>query len=312
MKCQSNFTNTLIDNFPKQFTIEVDSSQKGIDKLIKKENELKAECAKYKKANNLKTIENSCRDKEIEQLNDKIQKTIVNNYDLDMGINKEVEIRSALETEQTKIAHYCNDIKKKFKHSQKTIDNYEKKLVKMQIENDKLSEKYDFNLEEYERENKKLMSQLDEKIHVYNTQKTAIVGVEHKLNDIISEIEQQKKTFEERAVINKIKYSELEKKFNNLQKKIFNLQMNAEQKRKEKMNISSKVRVEQNEKEDIEKEIEEYNKKNKQLEEQINEINKQWRHVSSASNGSFYTNRTKKSRAGTERSSNISKNSFMN
>ena len=298
-----NFKN----GFPRQFSIMVDTSDEGKDILLKKKNELKAANVLFKKVNTQKEKENVLKDKEIEELNDRIQKLRVKNYDLDMAIANELNIKTQMQQEQNRIAHYCNDIKKKFDNSDKTIENYENTIAKMQNENEKLAQKYDIDLDDLERINKKLISEIDEKINQFNTQKTMLLGSETKLSDIQGEIDQQRKTFEDRAAINKIKYDELEKKYSNLQKKIFNLQMNAELRRKDKMTQSKKMKADFNEKEELEKQIEEFNKKNQELTEQINNVNKEWKHISTRSTNSLYSSATRN----TLRSERSSKRSRM-
>lgn len=302
-----NSAQTFREGFPRQFSIMVDVSDEGKDILVKKENELKAVNVLFKKVNNQREKENVFKDKEIEELNDRIQQLRVKNYDLDMAIANELKIKTQMQSEQNRIAHYCNDIKKKFDNSEKTIENYENTIAKMQNENEKLAQKYDIDLDDLERVNKKLISQIDEKINLFNKQKTMLLGSETKLSDIQGEIDQQRKTFEDRAAINKIKYDELEKKYSNLQKKIYNLQMNAELRRKDKMSQTKKMKLEYNEKEELEKQIEEFNKKNQELTEQINNVNKEWKHISTRSTNSLYSSATRN----TLRSENTSRRSRM-
>ena len=302
-----NSAKTFREGFPRQFSIIVDVSDEGKDILVKKENELKAVNVLFKKVNNQKEKENVFKDKEIEELNDRIQQLRVKNYDLDMAIANELKIKTQMQLEQNRIAHYCNDIKKKFDNSEKTIENYENTIAKMQNENEQLAQKYDIDLDDLERVNKKLISQIDEKINLFNKQKTMLLGSETKLSDIQGEIDQQRKTFEDRAAINKIKYDELEKKYSNLQKKIYNLQMNAELRRKDKMSQAKKMKGDFNEKEELEKQIEEFNKKNQELTEQINNVNKEWKHISTRSTNSLYSSAT----LNTMRSNNTSRKSRM-
>ena len=302
-----NSAKTFREGFPRQFSIIVDVSDEGKDILVKKENELKAVNVLFKKVNNQKEKENVFKDKEIEELNDRIQQLRVKNYDLDMAIANELKIKTQMQLEQNRIAHYCNDIKKKFDNSEKTIENYENTIAKMQNENEQLAQKYDIDLDDLERVNKKLISQIDEKINLFNKQKTMLLGSETKLSDIQGEIDQQRKTFEDRAAINKIKYDELEKKYSNLQKKIYNLQMNAELRRKDKMSQAKKMKGDFNEKEELEKQIEEFNKKNQELTEQINNVNKEWKHISTRSTNSLYSSAT----VNTMRSDNTSRRSRM-
>ena len=124
---------------PTQFSVTVDKSKRGEKILEEKCNELKEIADKIHRANELKTKENLIKDEEIEKLNDEIEKVMLNNYDLEMAISKELELRGKYEAEQKRIALYCNDLKNKFKNMQKTIKEYEDSIKSMKEENDKLN-----------------------------------------------------------------------------------------------------------------------------------------------------------------------------
>lgn len=268
--------------YPKQITINVDISPYGQDKLIKKENDLKHSNIIFKKANTQRTKENDVKDNEINTLNTQIQSMILKCYDLDMFINKEKQLRDEYEREQTRISHYCNEIKSKFANAKRTLYEYDMKLKRMKAENAKLSEKYDIEVEDAENGNKRLISLIDEKVSEFNGNKATIAGAENRLNDLKEEIEQQRKTFQERANINKIKFDELQKKYDNLQKKIYALQMNSEIRKKEKMKNNKHDNANDNnninhEMEEMEKQLKDIEDKNKQLNEEVLNVNKKWK-----------------------------------
>lgn len=223
------------------------------------------------------------KDEEIDNLNDAIQKITLNNYDLEMAIEKELELRNKYEAEQRRIANYCNDLKLKFKNVDKTISDYETTIASMKEENIKLADAYDKKIEQIEKENKKIVTRIDDRIDVFNHQKAEIIENETKVDDLIKEIEQQKTVFEERSMLNKIKYDELEKKYANLQKKIYELQINCEIKKAENVQCEKRVSMAENEKGDIERQIKEYEISNEKLTNQINDLTKQWKELSSVS-----------------------------
>lgn len=207
----------------------------------------------------------------------------MNNYDLEIAIAKELELRNKYESEQKRIAHYCNDLKGKFKNVDKTINDYESTIASMKEENIKLAEAYDKKIEQIEKENKKIVTRIDDRIDVFNHQKAAIIENETKVDDLLKEIDQQKLVFEERAMLNKIKYDELEKKYANLQKKIYEMQINCEIKKAENIQCEKRVTIAQNEKGDIQNQIKEYEESNEKLTSQINELTKQWKEFSTVS-----------------------------
>ena len=134
-------------------------------------------------------------------------------YDLDMAIEKENEIRNKCEIEKNRIANYCNDIKKKFENVDRTIRNYEETVQHLKEENEKIADEYDIKIDELEQKNNKIVKRIDNRIDLFNHQKAQIIEGENKVNNILQSIEIQKNEFNEKSMINKIKYDELEKKF---------------------------------------------------------------------------------------------------
>ena len=262
------------------FSINVDKSKNGEKQLEMKCAELKEMAEKIHKANELKSKENRIKDNEIDTLNDEIEKVMLNNYDLEMAISKELELRNKYESEQRRIANYCNDLKCKFRNMQKTIKDYEDSIAAMKEENKKLSDEYEKKIAEIEKENKSIVKKIDDRIELFNHQKRVIIENENKVDLLIKEIETQKNVFEERAMLNKIKYSELEKQYSSLQKKVYEMQMNCEIRKVENTGKKNKSALGQV---DIEKQIQEYEISNEKLVNQIKELTKTWKEMSMGS-----------------------------
>ena len=265
----------------REFEILVDESEKGEKELREKCQELKKLAEKIREANELKIKENIMKDSEINSLNDNIEKIILNNYDLEVAIQKELELRNKYEGEQKRIAAYCNDLKRKFQNMEKTIQDYEDTIKSMNKENVDLQEAYERKIEQIEKDNQKLEKKIDDRINLHNQQKREIIENQNKVEGLKRDIEQQKSTFQERAMVNKIKYEELEKKYNSLQKKVYELQMIFDIKKSENVKqrlAKSKGKVD--EIDVIEKKIKDYENNNLQLSNQIAELTKQWKEMS--------------------------------
>ena len=265
----------------REFEILVDESEKGEKELREKCQELKKLAEKIHKANELKIKENIMKDSEINSLNDNIEKIILNNYDLEVAIQKELELRNKYEGEQKRIAAYCNDLKRKFQNMEKTIQDYEDTIKSMNKENVDLQEAYERKIEQIEKDNQKLEKKIDDRINLHNQQKREIIENQNKVEGLKRDIEQQKSTFQERAMVNKIKYEELEKKYNSLQKKVYELQMIFDIKKSENVKqrlAKSKGKVD--EIDVIEKKIKDDENNNLQLSNQIAELTKQWKEMS--------------------------------
>ena len=264
-----------------QFELIIDESEIGERELRKKCEELKKLAEKIHKVNILKRKENKIKDAEIDSLNNKIEKLNLNNYDLELAIQKELELRNKYEKEQKRIADYCNSLKKKFDNMEKTIQDYENTIKSMNQENVKLQETYEKKIEEIELNNTKLEKKIEDRINLYNQQKKEIIQNQSKIENLTKEIEQQKNAFNERFMLNKIRYDELEKKFSSIQKKLYELQMVLDIKKTESKNArieKSKGKVD--EIEIIEKKIKDYENNNAKLTTQIAELTKQWKEMS--------------------------------
>jgi chromosome segregation ATPase len=265
-----------------KFELIIDQSKEGEKILEKKCHELKELADKIHKANEQKALKNKIKDKEIDDLNDQIHNIMLTNYDLEVAITKELQLRNTYENEQRKIAAYCNDLRAKFENMEKTINDYENAISNLKQENKDIAEAYEKKIEEIDNENKKTVKKIDDRIDLYNKQKREILENENKIENLLKEIEQQKNTFNERSMINKIKYEELEKKFNDLQKKVYELQMNTDIKKTERIKKKQKEKEKEknNEMEKIEQKIKDYEENNEKLMGQINELTKQYKDMS--------------------------------
>ena len=187
--------------------------------------EMKAIAEKIHKANLQKTQENKIKDDEIDLLNEEIRKIMLTNFDLQTSIQKELELRHTYETEQRKIANYCNDLSLKFRNMEKTIADYENTVKSMKKQNEDLADAYDKKIEEIDKENKKLQKRIDDRIELYNHQKNEIYEKTAKVDILGVEIQRQKDLFNERNIMNKNKFEELQNKYKEMLKKVYELQL---------------------------------------------------------------------------------------
>ena len=296
-----------------EFDILIDESEQGEKELRKKCQELKKLADKIHKANESKIKENKIKDSEINSLNDNIEKIILNNYDLEVAIQKELELRNKYEGEQKRIAAYCNDLKRKFQNMEQTIKDYEDTIQSMNKENVDLQNAYEKKIEQIEQDNLKLEKKIDDRINLYNQQKREIIDNQNRVEGIKRDIEQQKNTFNERAMVNKIKYEELEKKYNTLQKKVYELQMIFDIKKSE--NTKNRIMKNKNKVDEIdviEKKIKDYESSNLQLSNQIAELTKQWKEMSMGTESTMEILSTNGNRTDKRNSTRLSTNNNNN
>ena len=183
---------------------------------------------KVYKANQLKIKENKIEDDEINLLNEEIHKLMINNYELEKKIQNQLNLRLTYEKNQKEIALYINDLNYKFRHYDETVNKYEYTMNKLRKENMKLTNEYDKKIEKIEKENNKLKKRVQDRIELYLHQKGEIEEKTAKTKNLEKEIKDQEKLVNDRVSMNKLKVKELEEKYDNLYKKVINLEVNLE------------------------------------------------------------------------------------
>ena len=268
-------------SFPSSPKIDDDNFEQKITFNCK---EMKEIADKIHRANILKTQENKIKDEEIDALNEEIRQLMITNFDLQTAIHKELELRHTYETEQRKIAAYCNDLSYKFRNMEKTISDYENTVKSMKKQNEDLADAYDKKIEEIDKENKKLQKRIDDRIELYNHQKNEIYEKTAKADNLGVEIQRQKDLFNERNAMNKAKFDELEMKYKDMLKKVYELQLGIGLKKADGIakvgETLSPEEIKKLEIQEIEKKIENCEQNNDELVEEINELNKQYKEMS--------------------------------
>ena len=245
--------------------------------------EMKEIAEKIHRANIIKTQENKIKDEEIDALNEEIRQIMLTNFDLQSAIQKELELRHTYETEQRKIANYCNDLSAKFRNMEKTINDYENTVQMIKKQNEDLADAYDKKIEEIDKENKKLQKRIDDRIELYNHQKDEIYEKTAKVDNLGVEIKRQKDLFDERNIMNRNKFDELQNKYKDMLKKVYELQLGIGLKKADGISkvgeILSPEEIKKLQIKEIEKKIENCEQNNEELVEEINELNKQYKEM---------------------------------
>jgi len=269
-----------ISDFPSSPKKDEDNLEK---KIVFNCSEMKEIAEKIHKANALKIEENKIKDEEIDALNEEIRQIMLTNFDLQTAIHKELELRHTYETEQRKIANYCNDLSAKFRNMEKTIKDYETTVQSMKKQNEELADAYDKKIEEIDKENKKLQKRIDDRIELYNHQKDEIYEKTAKVDNLGIEIKRQKDLFDERNIMNKNKFDELQNKYKDMLKKVYELQLGIGLKKADGIakvgEILSPEEIKKMQIKEIEKKIETCEHNNEELVEEINELNKQYKEM---------------------------------
>ena len=279
-----NFKSKEIKNFPLNKKNEEENENKDDnieEKIVFNCSEMKEIAEKIHRANVLKNQENKIKDDEIDILNEEIHKIMLTNYDLQTAIHKELELRQAYETEQRRIANYCNELSYKFRNMEKTISDYENTVQSMKKQNAELADAYDKKIEEIDKENRKLQKRIDDRIELYNHQKNEIFDKKAKVDSLGVEIKRQKDMFDEQNIMIRNKFDELQKKYKDMVKKVNELQLGIGLKKADGISkVGQYLSPEQRKKlqiKEIENKILNCEQINEELEEEIIKLNKQFK-----------------------------------
>ena len=294
---------------------------------------------KIYKANQLKIKENKIEDDEINYLNEEIHKIMINNYELQQKIQNQLNMRVTYEKNQKEIALYINDLNYKFRNYDETINKYETAMNKLRRENQKLTNEYDRKIEKIEKENYKLKKRVQDRIELYLHQKGEIEEKTAKTKNLEKEIKDQEKLVKDRVNINKEKDKELEEKYDDLYKKVINLEVNLEDqklinlfkndlfiieenntnvvfdKNKKKKEKDEKKKEDNNEIKDLNNKIEDYETNNEALLYELTELNKRYENLIMNKRKNNIANKERKqtySFQSTNRSTTTNFNTYIN
>ena len=272
----------------------INNDNENFDFNIKNELEL---ADKIYKANQLKIEENKIEDDEINNLNEQIRKLMINNYELQQKIQNQLNLRITYERNQKEIASYINDLNYKFRNYDETVRNYESAMNKLRKENKKLTDEYDKKIERIEKENNKLKKRVEDRIELYLHQKGEIEEKTAKTRNLEKEIKDQEKLVKERIKINKAKAKELEEKYDDMYKKVINLEVNLEDQKLTNLLKRDLFIIEENDTKkifdknknkdnkinpevtDINNKIEDYENNNESLLYELRELNKKYENL---------------------------------
>ena len=165
----------------------------------------------------------------------------------------------------------------------KTINDYEKTVKSMKKQNEELADAYDKKIEEIDRENKKLQKRIDDRIELYNHQKNEIYEKTTRVDKLGVEIKRQKDLFNERNIINRNKFDDLQNKYKEMLRKVNELQLGIGLKKADGISKIGQFLSPQERKKlqikEIEKKILSCEQLNNELVEEINELNKQYKEM---------------------------------
>lgn len=169
----------------------------------------------------------------IQQLNNDIEEIKLENEAMLFSRFNESLEKQHLEISQKEITDYCNDMKRKSMNVENTISEYEKVVASRKVDIEEIKKEYEYHIQQSKAENKKTATENEEFEFQSDQLRNKIREYEIKIELVQKEIETEKASFNERDLLNRIKYENLEAKYAELQKKAFALQ---EERRKKSFN----------------------------------------------------------------------------
>ena len=167
---------------------------------------------------------------------------------------------------------------------EKTINDYENTVKSKKKQNEELADAYDKKIEEIDKLNKKFQKRIDDRIELYNHQKNEIYEKTTKVDNLQVEIQRQKDLFNKRNFLNKAKFDELEAKYKDMLKKVYELQLGIGLKKADDIakrgETLSPKEIKELEIKEIEKKVENCEQDNDELVEEINKLNKKYKDLS--------------------------------
>ena len=256
----------------------------------------KNESSKVNKAAISMIKENEIQNEEINKLNDEINSTILKNFEIKKKIQKKLAMRKNFENEQRKVAEFCNDLNFKFRHEKETLGNLENIVNELEIEIKEIADNYDKKISEIDTENQKLQKRIKDREELHRIQLGEISEKSAKINSLNFDIHRQNDLFNERVELHKKKFDNLQKKYEDILKKMIAIQIeinenyeNHGRNKKKLPTIKEKKTMEE-----IEKQIETCEQNNDELTQEIVTLNKQYKQISNY-NGGFSSLSTFKS-----------------
>lgn len=136
---------------------------------------------------------------------------------------------------------------------------------------------YDRRIDQINRENNQLTDKIEDRLEILTRQRDEIIQCEIEENKLVRQIEDDKNSFLERQMLNKIRYEELEKKFVNLQKRVVEIQLGEKIRKAEMRQVNLRPSTSyKNLNNDLDYKLQIAESDNNQLEQRLMELTNEW------------------------------------
>ncbi len=175
--------------------------------------------------NQIKILENKFKDEELSEINDKIHKYMLNNYDLEKAIKAKFILRDKYEKQQKEISEYCNNLRTKSSNNEKVFEEYINSINDIKLQNNNAQRDYDKIIEDLSNENLILNKKINERIEVYNCQRQKLIESKNKQESLEKELNHIQSYLNNRRKVHKEKYDKLKTEYEVMKKRFAELNL---------------------------------------------------------------------------------------
>lgn len=217
-----NFDTSFGNN--KKTYLELTLSKQDEDNAIRKQKTLIVSNYKLTQTLNFEKLKSVQMKDYIKKLNEKIEGIKYENEAMIFTKYKEDLEKDLLEKSQKQITDYCNSMKKRSNNIESTIRDYENIINDKRNELNNIKNEYEDFTSKAEEENSLLKANKMKLLDQSDALSKKIREMEITCDGILNEIDADRIVFNEKDLLNKIKYEKLETKVADLQKKAFSFQ----------------------------------------------------------------------------------------
>jgi len=204
--------------------LELTLSRRDEENAVKKQKNLIVSNYKLAQTLNFEKLKSSQMKDYIKELNEKIESIKYENEAMIFTKYKEDLEKDLLEKSQKQITEYCNNMKKRSNNIESTIRDYENIIQDKRNELNHIKNEYEDFTSKAEEENKILKANKVKLLNQSETLNNKIREMDIACDGLLNEIDADRIIFNEKDLLNKIKYEKLETKVADIQKKAFSFQ----------------------------------------------------------------------------------------
>lgn len=221
IKSKNNFKEETKFGSGSVYVIKLSKEQE--EEAFHKQKEISISNYKLSQTFNFEKLKSTQMKDYIKELNEKIEKIKYDNEAMIYSQFQEDIEKDHLEISQKQITTYCNDMKRRSLNIEGTIKEYESILHSKKEDFNHTKQEYEKHIRKAEEENSVLKKANNKLLSQSDNLRNNIRELELNIDAIFNDIESEKIIYNEKDLLNKIKYEKLEVKFSELQRKAYTI-----------------------------------------------------------------------------------------